>query len=137
MRKKGDVFQMAGQRDKDLFEAYRREVKRQLSLYGRITVTGLMQKVVESPASRYWVSPERACVVMRKLERGEPIAYMKPNKQRMYTALYREYAAYRREHPGTPMKHAVEIVVERPAPCFAVTWRVAGNIVRRLKGEER
>ena len=134
MRKKGSVFILSDSRDRDLLRAYHEQVKRQLHLYGRVTKTGLMEQVVNSPASRYWVSSERACVIIYRLEKGESIAYMKPCKRRFYMALYQSYLAYREQHPEIQAKkHVVELVVMRPAPCFPVTPRVAGNIVERMR----
>lgn len=133
MRKEGDVFAFTEQRDRDLLSAYQRQISRQLQLYGRINATGLIQKVINSTASRYWVSSERACVVINKLERGESIGYMKPDKMRFYNELYKEFCAYREKHAGMPKKHIVEIVITYPAPCFGISPRVANNIIRKMK----
>lgn len=133
MRKAGDVFAFTEQRDMDLLSAYQRQISRQLQLYGRINATGLIQKVINSTASRYWVSSERASVVINKLEKGESISYMKPNKIRFYSELYKEFCSYREKHPGMPKKHIVEIVVTYPAPCFGMTQRVASNIIRKMR----
>lgn len=133
MRKKGDVFALSEQRDRDLLNAYHRQLEKQLHLYGRINQTGLIQKVINSPASRYWVSSERATVVISKLEKGEPINYMKDNKLRFYQELYKGYCKYKESHPDMPKKHIVEIIIMQPAPCFAFTPRVADNIIRRMK----
>jgi len=133
MRKKGNVFAFSEQRDKDLLDAYHRQLEKQLSMYGRIIITGLIQKVINSNASRYWVSSERACVVINKLEKGESINYMKANKIRFYKALYKEFCTFRETHPEMPKKHIVEIVITHPAPCFGMSQRVAGNIIRRMK----
>lgn len=133
MRKKGSVFALSAQRDRDLLDAYNRQVKKQLALYGRVTATGLAEKAVNSPAKRFWVSSERACVVISKMERGEPAGCMKKNKARFYEALHEAYRACREENPGMPKKHVVELAVARPAPCFALTPRVAKNIIMRMK----
>ncbi len=134
MRKKGNVFILSDRRDRDLLRAYNEQVGRQLRLYGRVVQTGLMERVVASPASRYWVSSERACVVIGKMERGESIAYMNPAKRRFYNALYNAFLTYRKEHPEVQArKHVVEMVVMQPAPCFSVTPRVARNIIQRVR----
>lgn len=134
MRKKGSVFVLSDNRDRDLLRAYNEQVARQLRLYGRVTQAGLMEKVVNSGASRFWVSSERACVIVYRMEKGESIGYMKPGKLRFYTELYKAFRAYREGHPEMKcVKHIVELVVMQPAPCFPVTPRVARNIIERAR----
>ena len=134
MRKKGSVFVLTDGRYRDLLRAYNEQLRKQLRLYGRVCQSLLAEKVVNSPASRYWVSSERACVVIYRLERGESIAYMNPVKFRFYTALHRAFCHYRELHPEiTCIKHIVEIVVMQPAPCFPVTPRVAKCIIERTR----
>ena len=125
---------MSDNRNRDLLRAYNEQVKRQLRLYGRVTRTGLAEKVVNSPASRFWVSSERACVVIYKMEKGESIGYMKRNKRRFYTELHKAFLRYRSQHPELKcVKHIVEMVVMQPAPCFPITSRVAKNIIEKMR----
>lgn len=134
MRKKGNIFILSDKRDRDLLRAYNEQIQKHLNLYGRVIQTGLMEQVINSPASRYWVSSERACVVISKLEHGESISYMNPVKQRFYNSLYNEFIKYRQLHPEIQTrKHIIEIVVMLPAPCFAITPRVARNIIQRIR----
>lgn len=134
MRRKGSVFVLSERRNRDLLRAYNEQVGRQLRLYGRVNKTGLMDRVVASPAARFWVSSERACVIIYRMERGESIGYMKPGKRRFYTELYRAFRRYKEEHPEERcVKHMVELVVMQPAPCFPVTPRVAKNIIEKTR----
>lgn len=133
MRKKGCTFEFAEERNRDLYRVYREITDRQLRLYGRITGTGLMDKVVNSPASRYWVSLERARSVMSRLDRGEALPRMKGQTIRFYMSLYSRYCLYRKEHPGTPSIRILEVVTQCPAPCFTLSPRVAGTIIYRMK----
>ena len=133
MRKKGSIFVLTDGRDRDLLRAYNEQLRKQLRLYGRVCQSLLAERTVGSPASRYWVSSERACVIVYRMMRGESIGYMNPVKFRFYTALYQAFCRYREEHPQMPVKHIVEIVVTQPAPCFPVTARVAKNIIERIR----
>lgn len=134
MRRKGSVSVFTDSRDRDLLRAYNELCRCQLLLYGRVVKTGLMERVVASRASRFWVSSERACVIVYRMERGESIGYMKPGKRRFYTELYRAFCRYRDEHPEARcVKHIVELVVMQPAPCFPITPRVARNIIEKTR----
>lgn len=134
MRKKGSVFVLSEQRNRDLLRAYNEQVKKQLHLFGRVIQTKLAEKVVNSPAARFWVSSERACVIIYRIEKGESIGYMKRSKLRFYRELYRAFCIYREQHPEiTCVKHIVEEVVMLPAPCFPITARVARNIIEKTR----
>lgn len=133
MRKKGSVFIMAKERDKDLMRAYREVIRKELRLYGRVTVTGLMEKVVDSTASRYWVSSDRAYSVILRMDKGEDISYMKDRAQRFYRSLYSDFCKYRESHRGMVAKHIVEIVIQYPAPCFMISPEFAGYIICQTK----
>lgn len=133
MRKKGSTFILSDARDNDLIRAYREIIKKQLALYGRIVPTGIANIVVNSPASRYWVSSERACSVILMMDKGKSIDYMKRNTVRFYHALYKDFCKYRSSHPDMCVKHIVEIIIQEPAPCFAISPRVAGSIIFKMK----
>lgn len=133
MRKKGSTFALAEERDRDLYRAYRELIKKQLLLYGRINETGLMGKLVHCPASRYWVSSERASCIIYKMNKGKSIDYMKKNAIHFYESLYEEFCKYRNLHPDASIKEIVEIAIQQPAPCFLLSPRVASQIIYRMK----
>ena len=134
MRRKGSVSMFTERRNRDLLRAYNEQVRKHLHLYGRVVKAKLMERVVASQASRFWVSSERACVIIYRMERGESVDYMKPDKRRFYTELYRAFCNYKKQHPEQRcVKHIVELVVMQPAPCFPVTPRVAKNIIEKTR----
>jgi len=142
MRKTGSTFLLARERNDDLYRVYKESIKKQLSLYGKICRTNLFIQVVNSPASRYWVSPERATSVIYKMEKsfkkikGErniPTKGMKRNTTLFYESLYSEYKLYKEFHPEMTIKEVVAIVILLPAPCFILSPTVAGLIVDKMK----
>lgn len=132
MRKRGSVFILSQERDKDLFRAYRVVLRKQLQLYGRVTLTGIMEKVVNSPASRYWVSSDRAYSVILRMDKGQPVR-MKPRAKVFYKSLYKDFCIYREKHPELPIKHIVEIVIQQPAPCFMISSEFARMIIFKMR----
>lgn len=133
MRKKGSKFLLERERNEDIMRIYRELTKKQLSLYGRICYAKLLESVVNSQASRYWVSPERASSIIYKMEKGMSFDGMKKNTVRFYKSLYNDYQLYKDFHPKTSTKAIVEEILMQPAPCFLLTPRVAGDIIFKMK----
>lgn len=77
----------------------------------------VMAEVVRMPASRFWVSQERAVAVVSALLRGEPaLVGMRPTKARMFAEIARRVAQVRAARPDRPLCHIVSDVLSEPAP---------------------
>lgn len=62
------IFEYRSERDRDLLNAYRRQIAQSS---GPIQLREVMYQVVNSPSSRFWVSPERAMRVISSMDHGE------------------------------------------------------------------
>lgn len=132
MRKKGALSQLSKGRNKDLYDNYCSLVKRHLQLYGRVCKSLILTQVINSPASRYWISSERAYAVISQIRKGTLTVNPKKNICRMYYALYDEFIKFKEKHPDIPDTRAVEEVILEPAPCFGLEKRVAEIIIRKV-----
>ena len=137
MRKKGSTFILERERNEDILRIYRELTKKQLSLYGRICHSKLLDCVVNSQASRYWVSPERASSIIYKMKKGMSFNGMKKNTIKFYKSLYNDYELYKSFHPKMSDRAIVEEILMQPAPCFLLTPRVAGDIIYKMKKQCR
>lgn len=133
VRRKGSVSEFTERRNRDLYAQYCALVKRQLQLYGRVNKAALLKQVVNMPASRYWLSPERGYSIVTKIKRGELTTPLTRNKRLLYMALFEEYMVYKEHHPNTPDSHIMGIITEHPAPCFGLEPRVAGFIIKKME----
>lgn len=133
MRKKGNVFLLEEERNKDLMRVYREVITHQLQAKGAINMKQALALIVNSPSSRYWVSTDRACSIIYKMNKGVSLDKMKRNTLIFYRALYADFLNYKSLHPELPIKHIVEIIVQNPAPCFLLSPRVAGMIIYKMK----
>lgn len=86
-----------------------------------INCPAVLKQIVNMPASRFYVSEERAGVVMSRMERGDKLSEMLPLKRAMFQELYARYKAMRELHPTWNMVRIMSQVVIQPAPCFYIS----------------
>lgn len=132
MRKKGSVPQFTEKRYQDLYENYTKLVRKHLSLYGRLSRTLLYRQLVNQPAKRYWISPERAYSVISQIRSGTLTVRPDKNVCRLYYSLYDDFKVYKKSHPDMPDSRIVEEVIMQPAPCFGLEPRVAELIINKM-----
>lgn len=125
----GSIMYFIRQRNDDLMRAYRE----QLALARYIVKPEIFKKVAESPASRFWVSEERAAVEVSRMLAGKPFPSMRPNKREMFEEIFRRYIALRDAHPHMSLLALVSIIVHQPAPKFYFTPRTVGEFIYRIK----
>lgn len=130
MRKRGSKFEYESLRNHELRKAYKWAMVTSAS----IRSTECLKIAVNSPCSRFWVSEERAAVVIAAMMRGEnPLESMGPNKREMYEEIYSRFMDVFNDNPETPIRDLVHEVVMQPAPKFYLTPSSAGVILSKMK----
>ena len=104
MKHKGSKFVYEDERDKDIMRAYHE----QLASCDTIVLSDIFRKVVEMPSVRFWVSEERAAVVIGSMLRGDKLEKMRPNAREMYFEIYKRVVCEREKYPD---KSIAEIVL--------------------------
>lgn len=117
------------QRNDDIMRAYRQQL-RQASY---VVMPEIFQKVADSPSCRFWVSEERAAVVVARLLAGKPLSCVHDNKREMFREIYRRFLLLREQFPRKSDLELVTIVVNQPAPKFYLTARTVGEFVYRIR----
>lgn len=112
MKHKGSAFEYKDDRDADLLEAYKRE----LASNSIISLAEIARRISQSPAKRFWVSEERALIVISEMERGIKLNITTKNKRDMFLELHRRYTLYKQEHPDMTMQEIVFRICNEPAP---------------------
>lgn len=133
MKHRGAQSEFREERDADLMRAYR-EV---LAESDSISLMETAKAVAASPSRRFWVSEERALVVMGNLERGRTLEGMNSTRREMFSEIYRRYRQYRVQHPAVTPREAVVAIVNSPAPHFYLTVKTVRVLIHKARKEER
>lgn len=129
MKRLESIVAFTQERNADLMRAFRQ----QLALAHHIILPDIFERVAHSPSSRFWVSEERAAIVICAMLKGKPFPRMGNNKRQMFEEIYRRFLIERGENPETSVYELVAGIVNQPAPKFYLTPRTVGEIIRRIK----
>lgn len=93
----------------------------------------VFRNVVDMPASRFWVSPSRAAVVVAGIMRGDTLRYMRPNKREMFFEIHRRVMILRRSRVGWSVRRLADAVVSQPAPKFYLAPGSARSLILKAR----
>lgn len=128
MKNYGTTAEFAQERNRELMRVYRQK----LGEAGYIVKPAIFRAVADAPSRRFWVSEERAAIVVSAMESGRGPQCMTQTKREMFEEIHRRYLALRRERPGESLRELVAEVVHQGAPRFYLTPRTAGEIIYRM-----
>ena len=128
MKSTGAIFEYEKERGEDLLQAYRREI----ALCKRITLD-VWAKIAESPAARFWVSGERAAIVVSRIMKGDALPEMRPLKREMFLEIYRRVLEIRGAAPSLSLCACCEKAVNLPAPKFYMTPLSVRQTIYKIK----
>ena len=132
MKHKGSKFEYQDERDKDLMRAYHE----QLASCDTIVLSDIFRNVVEMPSARFWVSEERAAIVIARMFRSDKLEKMRPNAREMYFEIYKRVVSEMETYPDKSIAEIIFQVIRQPAPKFYLTPDTARVIVTRIKREK-
>lgn len=133
MKKKGSKSEFAGQRNSELEAAFRR-----IAAMRHVTTTDeIFRRVAASPASRFWVSEQRAAEVIGRMLKGDRLDTMRPKRREMFLKILELVLEYRRAHPVATISSAAWYAVNSPAPEFYITPESARVIFCRSRRNRR
>lgn len=133
MKKKDTISQLQHERDDDLMRAFQKE------LAGRphILLPEVLNAVVSSPSKRFWVTSERAAIVIYNMMKGDELEHMRPLKRKMFREIYRRVMKLKANYPQLSIPILTEQVVAEPAPEFYITPGSAKVIISRIRKRRR
>ncbi len=131
MKPHGSRFEYEDQRNDNLMKVYHEIIVKA----NHVRMPDIYQMVANSPSRRFWVSEERAAIVVSAMMRGDPLKRMRPLKREMYNEIYRRVMALRDENPKMPISQLVAQVVEQHAPKFYITPGSAKVLICKIRKE--
>lgn len=130
MKYHGCILEFTAHRNKELMRAFREA----LASCERIDISEVSSRVVNMPCARFWVSEERAAVVISAMFQGKDIlSKMRPTKREMFLEIFHRVKALRSIYPHLPLFDLVTQVVNSPAPKFYMLPRCAMEIIYKIK----
>ncbi len=125
MKPHGSKFEYERERDEDLLRSFRKLVIESK----RINIMEICARLVNMPSVRFWVTEERAAIVLSSMMKGDKLEYMRPTKREMFNEIFRRAMALRRTCPNMPVIELAFHVVRQPAPKFYLTPKSAKYLI--------
>lgn len=125
----GSILDFTHERNADLLRVYRAH----LASVRYVIMPDIFALVADSTASRFWVSEERAAIVVSSMLAGRPLPKMRANKREMFEEIFRRFLELRSRFPDENVSRLVSLVVNSPAPRFYLTPRTVGEIIYHIK----
>lgn len=98
-----------------------------------IRLPEVWQRIANSPSARFWVSEERAAVVVAKMLKGDKLISMRPLKREMYAEICRRVCSMREAEPSLSIFQCCIKVVNSPAPKFYMTPLSIRETIYKIK----
>ena len=133
MKHKGSKCELAEERDAELLRAYTKLIGER----DKISITEVCKTLAETPCSRFYISEERANIVIGDLLKGRSLANMIPLRREMFLELFRRYKIYKLENPSLTRMEVICRVCRQPAPKFYLTPSSIVVILNRVRKEAK
>lgn len=134
MKKKcGSTFEYEAERNADLVRAYREQIARLYEEKDSTNLDEVFTRTASAPARRFYVTPERAAIVVQQIHKGLSIASMRPPRREMFMEIYSRVRALRQEKPQWSLARLCTAVVQQPAPSFYLTPKSVKVIIYKIK----
>lgn len=109
--------------------AYREQITQTREVY----LPEIYRRVVDMPSKRFWVSEERATIVVGNIIKGDKLEKMRPTKREMYFEIYKRVCELKKTRPTASIYDLVFDVLSGPAPKFYLTPGSAKVIISKIK----
>lgn len=130
MKHNGSILAFTSQRNKEVMQAYRKTIAEA----DVINMDKIAVVVANSTYSRFWVSEERAMVVVLELDKGKPVLdSMRPHKREMFEEIYRRVCHLRNRRKNALLADIVMEVVNSTAPKLYMQPKSALDIIYKMR----
>lgn len=131
MKNFGSIFEYEQERNDNLLRLYHHLI----SEVKFICSEEIYKKMTDSPSDRFWVSEERATVVILRIIKGDKLLYMGKNKREMFFEIYKRAMKMKRQNSSLSIPQIAFRVVRQPAPKFYLTEGSIKVIISKIKSK--
>lgn len=121
------------ERDADLLSAYQKIIK----VRDNIRLSEIEQKLAQSTSRRFWVSEDRAYIVILDMLKGKSLDNMIPTRKAMYQEIFRRFQIHKSNEPQLSNMEIIKRVCAEKAPSFYLTPQSIHVILSRVRKEEK
>lgn len=125
----GSYFEYEQERNDDLMRAYHQ----QINARKYINLPDVFRAVVDMPSKRFWVSEERAAIVVARMMKGDKLLTMRSTKREMFYEIFSRVMELKKEYPDMSVFELTFKTVRQPAPKFYLTVGSAKVIIYKIK----
>lgn len=125
----GSTVEFTHQRNSDIMRVFQQK----LVEADVIRMDEICKAVAESPSSRFWVSEERAAIVISSMEAGRHLPCITQTKREMFAEIYRRYKELKSRYPHKTIIELATVIVNQPAPKFFFTPRSVREFICRIR----
>lgn len=125
----GSTVDFTRERNADIMRVFRQKIVEA----DVIRMDDICRAVAESPSCRFWVSEERAAIVISSMVSGRSLPCMTETKREMFAEIYRRYKELRPLHPEMTILELATVIVNQPAPKFYFTPRSVREFICRIR----
>ena len=129
MKHYGCILDFTEERNRELMRVYREK----LAQARYIIMPEIFEQVANTPCKRFWVSEERAAIVISAMLMGKPLGNMRKNKREMFEEIFRRFLVMRKILPHKSIYDLAFRIVQQPAPSFYMTPRTVGELIYRIR----
>lgn len=98
-----------------------------------IRLAEVWERIANMPSARFWVSEERAAIVIARMMKGDKLKDMRPMKREMFFEIYNRVMEMKRLHPRLSIYRLCIHVVNSPAPKFYMTPLSIRQTIYKIK----
>lgn len=130
MKKEGATMKFFNERIENLMNVY----DSYISACKHIDMAEVYNAIVNMPATQFWISDERAEVVVAAIMKGKDcLNEMRPLKREMFEEIYRRVVELKEKYPTMNLQELCALAVKQPAPKFYLTPGSAKIMICKAK----
>lgn len=134
MKCQNAISDFSKERSRELLLRFREKIATQ----SKLTAKRVFAETAQTPASRFWVSAERAANVIYCLEKGDRVLdNMLDEKREMFLEIYRRYLEMRKVYRDATVIELVGEIVNQPAPRHYLSAERVRSLVNQEKRRNR